>query len=315
MRSQSRLVSMLDTVDRTILTHLCKNCRVSYKSLAQETGMSPNAVKNRVTNLIESGVVSRFRVALSNKMIGTEYHQGIVHSDGSEDVDNFVSRLGESPMIGHVSTLASVTGGAYLVWGEHIGLNKLHELGRFLRGQPEVQRVEMHPISFDYPSGRMRLEKLHLRVLRCFIDDPRMPISDIAERCAIAPRTARRALREMEENNAVWFAARPDLAAGGLVNIHIKLTWDEKETTSNKITKWIRSKYPVEFWEAWISAIEPVLFAEFAVSDLLEAESLAKSLRKIPHVAIKGVLVSYSSTKFDRLGETMLLEMLDDAGV
>ena len=306
---------MLDTIDRTILTRLCKNCRVSYESLARETGMSPNAVKNRVTNLIDSGVVSRFRVSLSHDMIGTEYHQGIVQTDGSEDIDNFVSRLGENPMIGHVSTLATVTGGAYLVWGEYIGLNKLHELSRFLRGQPEVLRAEIHPLTFDYPSGRMKLEKLHLRVLRCFIDDPRMHISDIAERCGIAPRTARRALREMEENNAVWFAARPDLAAGGLVNIHVRLTWDEKKTNAAKITKWLRSKYPVEFWDPWVSAVEPVLYAEFAVADLKEAESVSIRLRKIRHVTVTGTLVSYSSTKFARLGETMLLEILEDAGV
>jgi DNA-binding Lrp family transcriptional regulator len=45
----------LDRIDRTILSELCNNCRITYESLAKKTKLSANAVKNRVHHLIESG--------------------------------------------------------------------------------------------------------------------------------------------------------------------------------------------------------------------------------------------------------------------
>ncbi|MHA2134716.1 MAG: Lrp/AsnC family transcriptional regulator [Candidatus Thorarchaeota archaeon] len=45
----------MDRIDRTILSELCNNCRITYESLAKKTKLSANAVKNRVHHLIESG--------------------------------------------------------------------------------------------------------------------------------------------------------------------------------------------------------------------------------------------------------------------
>ncbi|MFX1368857.1 MAG: Lrp/AsnC family transcriptional regulator [Promethearchaeota archaeon] len=119
----------MDTIDRTILSRLCDNCRVSYESLARETGLSPNAARNRVLGLIDTGVVVKFFSVLDREVIGANDFQAIVVTDGTEDLDTFVGRIGENPMMGHVSILASVGGGAYLVWGQYIGLEMLHEAG------------------------------------------------------------------------------------------------------------------------------------------------------------------------------------------
>ncbi|MFW9803725.1 MAG: winged helix-turn-helix transcriptional regulator, partial [Candidatus Thorarchaeota archaeon] len=258
----------MDQHDRTIFAKLCNDCRVSYESLARETGLSPNAVKNRVSNLIENGFVSQFKVILNHKMMDADTFQAVVITDGTENIEDFVNSIGESPMVGHISTVASVNGGAYLVWGQYSRIEMLSDLGGFLRSLKEVEDVELHPLRrlnpLDTPA-KIRIPKLHRRVLRVLVKDPRMPMSDIAQETGLSPKTVRRALREINEAGFVKFVVRPDLAAGGLVNLNIRIAWDEKRYSIEDLVKWLMEEYPIEFWDPWVSALEPIVFAEFMV--------------------------------------------------
>ena len=119
----------MDLNDRVIITDVCSNCRVSYESLARKTGLSPTTVKNRVRNLIESGLFSQFRAILDPRLIEADSFQAIVITNGTENIEEFVNHIGASPMVGHINTMASVTGGAYLVWGMYSGTDNLSEVG------------------------------------------------------------------------------------------------------------------------------------------------------------------------------------------
>ncbi|MHA1636992.1 MAG: Lrp/AsnC family transcriptional regulator, partial [Candidatus Thorarchaeota archaeon] len=83
-------MAKLEDTDWTILMKLCNNCRVSYEQLAREVGLSPNAVKNRVGNLISSGIVHKFHTILDQGVVGASHYQAIVITDGKEDIDGFV---------------------------------------------------------------------------------------------------------------------------------------------------------------------------------------------------------------------------------
>jgi DNA-binding Lrp family transcriptional regulator len=303
----------MDPIDKSIFSELCSNCRISYESLTRKTGLSPNAVKNRVNNLIDSGFVSQFKVILNHKIMDADSFQAIVITAGTENIEDLVNNIGASPMVGHISTMASVNGGAYLVWGQYQGSEMLYELGAFLRGFPEVNNVELHPLrkpaSRD-SSAKIRFSKLQRRVLRALVKEPRMLMSDIAKETGLSPKTVRRALREIVDNDFVRFVARPDLAAGGLVNLNLKIAWDEKKKTIEDLVCWLKTQFPLEFWDPWVSALEPVVFAEFMVDDLHEAESISKRIRELPYVESTTTLVSYSSAKFPYLAELKLKEMI-----
>ncbi len=303
----------MDSIDKSIFIELCGNCRVSYESLARKTGLSPTAVKNRVNNLIENGFVSQFKVILNHKFMDADDFQAIVITDGTESIDELINSIGTNPMVGHISTMASVNGGAYLVWGQYEGSEMLYELGSFLRGFPVVSNVEFHPLRKRVSKdaiGEVKFSKLHLRVLRALLKNPRMLMSDIAHETGLSPKTVRRALREIIDDAVVYFRARPDLAAGGLVNLNLKIEWDEKKKTIEDLEKWLRNEYPLEFWDPFVSALEPVVFAEFMVDDLHEAESISKRIRELPYVKSTTTLVSYSSAKFPYLAELKLRDLV-----
>jgi DNA-binding Lrp family transcriptional regulator len=271
-------------------------------------------VKNRVNNLIEKGFVSQFKVILNHKMMDADMFQAVLITDGTENIEDFVNSIGASPMVGHISTMASVNGGAYLVWGQYSGIEMLSKLGAFLRNLREIENVELHPLQrLDTVAkpDKISLSKLHRRVLRVLINDPRMQMSDIAQKTELSPKTVRRALREITNNELVRFVVRPDLAAGGLVNLNIRITWDEKKNSIDDLVNWLRKEYPAEFWDPWVSALEPIVYAEFMVDDLHDAESISKRVREIPFVKSSTTLVSYSSTKFPYLAEIQLREMVE----
>jgi DNA-binding Lrp family transcriptional regulator len=60
----------LDETDRHIISILHRNGRISYTDLAQEVGLSRVAVQNRVSVLIENGVIERFTAVINPEKIG-----------------------------------------------------------------------------------------------------------------------------------------------------------------------------------------------------------------------------------------------------
>jgi transcriptional regulator, AsnC family len=57
----------LDEIDVTILSSLSKNGRYSIKYLSDITGISKPAVKKRIDNLIEDGIIEGFTAKLNIK--------------------------------------------------------------------------------------------------------------------------------------------------------------------------------------------------------------------------------------------------------
>ncbi len=295
------------------MVEIASNCRVSYETLSQKTNLSANAVKNRVAALIDTGTISRFAISLEAAMIDASFFMALVITNGTEDIDIFVGQLGENPMVGHVSILASAGGGAYLVWGQYIGTHMLSDLRAFLHAAAEVETVELHTIIG--PVGKkVEFSKLHLRILSFLKKNPRALISDIAQEAGIAAKTARRAINELMKSGGIVFSARPDMAAGKLVNFFVRFEWSENDTTMGRIVRWLKETYPVELWDPTASATDPVFFAEFVVENLHEAEAIAREIRSKSFVKSTATLVSYSNQKFPYFAETMLDEMIREAG-
>jgi DNA-binding Lrp family transcriptional regulator len=264
-----------------------------------------------VHNLIDNGVLSQFLITYAPEAINVESYQAVVLTNGGENPKDFVKLLGNNPLIGHISTLATVQGGAYLLWGEFIGTEMLHEVSTFLRNQEEVIEVDLYVVLGEHKHLTGELSNLHLKVLRALQSNPLMQTSEISQRTKISPKTVRRALREIAEGGMVKFIGRPDLAAGELVNIHIRLYWDEKKISLQKLLKWLNDKYPIEFWSPFASATEPMMIAEFVVNDLQEAERITSELYDEEFIVSCTTMVAFSSAKFSYLSQIKLEELLD----
>ncbi|MGY5859803.1 MAG: winged helix-turn-helix transcriptional regulator [Candidatus Thorarchaeota archaeon] len=301
----------MDAIDRTIIQMAYANCRISYEALARIVNLTPNAVKNRVNNLIDSRVLSQFLIAYAPGAIDAESYQAVVLTNGTENSKDFVNIMGANPAIGHISTLATVKGGAYLLWGEFIGTEMLHEVSTFLRNLDEVEDVDLYVVLADQEILTGEFSNLHIKVLQVLRENPLMQTSEIAQKTSISPKTVRRALREITEGGKVKFIARPDLAAGSLVNIHIRIRWNEKKISLQELRNWLYDKYPIEFWSPFASASEPMMIAEFVVNDLHEADRISSELHQVDFIDSHTVMVAFSSGKYPYLSQIRLNELLD----
>jgi DNA-binding Lrp family transcriptional regulator len=60
----------LDAYDRSILNHLLRSGRDSYRDLAKKTGLSPATVMNRVKNLEREGIIRYYGAVLDYEKLG-----------------------------------------------------------------------------------------------------------------------------------------------------------------------------------------------------------------------------------------------------
>lgn len=316
----------MDAINRKLLWELHDNCRASYQTLSKVLGISANAVKKRVAKLLESGVIYSYTITLSLDILNSEVLYGLIYTDGEERAQDFINQIGANPMVHVVGSIASLSGGAYIISAQYIGSQGLAELARFFRTLNHVLDVELFPLLIPkdhtdlqaVPIQSTRTEgeftKTELKVLQCLIEDVRMSISDIATRTGLTARRVGRTIQQLM-NRGVMFSVRWNLSAGGLDVIIIRIKVDELQKSIMDVAEWLRSKFPDSFWLPYISAKEPLVFAIFVVQNMQVAEQIARTIKNAPFVKSIAVSVQFSETKFPWLGELKLREMIQNAGL
>jgi DNA-binding Lrp family transcriptional regulator len=307
---------ILDRIDKDILREFFMvNCRASYRSLGRKFGLSPNAVKNRVTKMIDDGVILKFQISLTHEMVGTEMAFGLAYTDGTENSREFVSGIGKSPLISFVSTLGTTEGGAYFVLGYCRGPNQLAELGAMLRGYDHVQKVELHMGFRPWKGHKIDFSKSQLKVIRCLQQDARMKIEEIAKRTGMAAKTVRRILRELEPGNGIYYSCRVDYSAGGVTDATLRIEWDDKMTSIDEMFHWLQREYSDDLWIILMSSSESVMFACFMLDSVLDLGPISNRIRNTSFVKSTTPLIAIAADSFESQGDIMLREMLDEAGV
>ncbi len=299
---------MIDSLDKQIINQLGMNCRISYQTLAEKHGVSATAIKKRVEKLIESGVIVEFIVEFNLAMIDAEFYLALIHTDASAYEEYFIETLGSNRMVSEVGILA---GGMCIVFGSYQGSSGLLEIGKYLRSQESVTKVDIHTLLF--PRGKkFHLKKLHLRVLRHLIDDPRMAVTKIAKKTGLATRTMSRAIDEILESEAVRLSIRWNLNATDSITFLSQIRWDEDKVDLDGIMSWLRKEFPVEFWEPLISASAPTMFPAFVVDTLRDVERVTRKLHHQDFITSVVTLIGKPSRSFYDLRRYELEKMLKE---
>jgi Lrp/AsnC family leucine-responsive transcriptional regulator len=307
-------VKLVDLIDKKTLLELDVNCRISFEELSRKLNITSNAVKKRFDKLVESGVIDEFTVAFKPAMTGAEYLIAEVRTDGSENEEVLVDTIGMNDMTVQVGLIVGGKGRSYMVHAEYIGAEGLSELGSFLRGLEGVTSVDMHTMVTD-PGRKTELTKLHMRILRHLLDNPRMMISELASRSGLTARRVRKLLSELIESRSFWFSVRWNLSAGDSTEFYVRLEYDQSMSSPEEIDKWLRSEYEMEYWYSYVSALEPVLFAKFVTDHFRDAEPITRKATSADFVTSTRTLLCYPVKKFSRLGQIKLEEMLAEAGL
>ncbi|MFW9812199.1 MAG: winged helix-turn-helix transcriptional regulator [Candidatus Thorarchaeota archaeon] len=301
----------MDSIDRRILWELDADCRQTYERLGQKLGLSANAIRKRVENLIDDGVIIRFMVVPHNAVIDADFISIIVYTDGTEDQDDLIKQMGNHQVIHHASPLVTNEGGAYHLFGQYSGIDMMSQLGQFLKEIEVVKEVKQYPVLF--PRGeKIQLSNLQLRVLECVIEDPRMSISEISKCSGLSARMTRRALTQLQDSHAVRFTVRWDINAGDNTSFWILVNWNQKLLTHERVTERLHDEFPDDYWTAFVVATEPIVFARFVVDSLQRVNEITSIVKKLDYVESAQTLVCYSSHDFQWYGERLLKDMISN---
>lgn len=300
----------LDPIDRSILEELGRDCRISYKKLANRIGLSTTAVIRRVSTLIENGLL--FTVLPSRAMMGTSGFFGIIHTDGTENAKELINLIGTNRGVIQVSELVTTIGRSYFVSGAFIGSEGLLEIGKLFRGLNGVQDVELHTIirSRISEGTKMKATKQQLLVLRALREDARMQIKDIAEDSGLSVKRVRNIIREIKESGAFRFTVRMSHTLAKGLDLVLRIQIDENATSNQQVWNWLKEEFPTRVFDVFQSATEPVLFAWFEPGDIREAHGICEMVRNESSVTSVTPLVFLSHKKFPWLAEFLLDEMI-----
>ncbi|MHA2312525.1 MAG: winged helix-turn-helix transcriptional regulator [Candidatus Thorarchaeota archaeon] len=302
----------MDDIDKRIIFALDRDCRLSYQAIADKIGLTANATKKRIGKLVESGVIDRFMTTLSLAMIDADLVLAIVQTDGTEFQDDIIEKIGSNPSVVQVSAVASGIGGLYFVFAALGGSKALLDFGSNIRRIDSVKDLDIH-VTLSQKGKKVNLSKTQKKVLRHLVEDPRASITDVAKATGMTARRARRAIDDIRNGGGVAFAVFWNLGKGGLTEVLMHISYDEKSMKSEQMVKWLEQQFPNEYWSSFISAVAPVVFARFVVSEIETAERISKAIRKAPFVESVTTLVLYSNNIFDWPGTTELKKLLENS--
>ncbi|MFW9976456.1 MAG: Lrp/AsnC family transcriptional regulator [Candidatus Thorarchaeota archaeon] len=282
----------MDEIDKRLLFELDENCRITYRELADRIGISPNAIKKRITNLIESGVIHEFVVQLRNRMADATLVISAITTDGAEDRSVFYEAINEHPAtLGVFPQIEK----SYILYSQCIGLQQVNDLSIHLRGIDHVSELEMHIIGEQpLPDGRTSdLTKMQLRVLKTLIDDPRKQIVEICQESGLSARRVRKTLEEIHENDSIHFAVFWNVNMGEGLYFMARVEFDARSTNSKTLEAELKEHLPVEYWYSYVSATEPVMFSVFVVKHTRDMQDVATKVKNMHGVISVRNMVLY----------------------
>jgi DNA-binding Lrp family transcriptional regulator len=97
------LPAALDTTDRAILEVLARTGRISNAQLADEVGMAPSTVHQRLRSLVDRGVITGFHASIDQRSLGLGLQAmiGVTLRPGArqESIEAFADRVRALPQV------------------------------------------------------------------------------------------------------------------------------------------------------------------------------------------------------------------------
>ncbi|MFX1245354.1 MAG: winged helix-turn-helix transcriptional regulator [Promethearchaeota archaeon] len=319
-------LGVMDIVDKSILWELAVNCRCSLQSVANKLELSVNAVKKRIAKLTEIGIIQGYQIYPSLSMMDAETSLALLKTKEPTFDNEILDNIGKHPLIYAGSIL---TNGDILLFNHYRSTAELDELGSYLRRVESVTDVEFHTLLAE-KGGRCELKTMHLKLLRCLLEDVRMSISDLSRCSGLTPRRVRILLEEFSPGGAepetylsqktpgdlrtkqacFYFQVVRDLNAGGYTAFIIRIHHEGGAETRGKIVENLREQYPFAFFYAYTSAFEPILFCVFVVEHMRDGNIILTAMRQIPGITSTQALYGYPTKRYPGLFDSFFEEKL-----
>jgi Lrp/AsnC family transcriptional regulator for asnA, asnC and gidA len=195
----------MDEIDIRLSMLLMRNSRIPYRDLADDLGISIQAVHRRIQLMREMGVIREFVTQPSSKALGC-VNVFIFGRSLSRSMDETVRDLG---LDDHVDGIYVASGNMMFISAILRDVSELDDLTELIRktGQIPEPRVGITIQNVRPPGekGGAPLSKTDYAIIRSLHHDSRKSVTDVAKEIGISARSVNRHLGQMAKFGLIEF--------------------------------------------------------------------------------------------------------------
>jgi DNA-binding Lrp family transcriptional regulator len=183
----------MDNIDVALIQLLLANSRRSYGELAEQFGLSVNAVHKRIQALIEAGIIRKFTAKVS-----TLAANGInVFISGTSQLATMQNLPDKMRTQGSIYWLA-IGGAKYLYVGAYLkDITELEPIVSYVKKEAKIEEptigimdIPAVPFISNSKSIDRKLCDLDYRIIHSLRDNARKAISEVAEETGVSAKTS-----------------------------------------------------------------------------------------------------------------------------
>jgi DNA-binding Lrp family transcriptional regulator len=218
----------MDELDLKLLAMLTQNPRRSFRDLADQLKISTPAVHRRVQAAMELGYITEPYATISPRHLNAVSVTVFGRSRAGK-MEEVVKELGRNDS---VYTVNFTSGMFVFVWGLLRSVNELGRFTSFVKKAAQMPEPEIGILTGD-DDGEERereqpqLTRLDIKIIRALRGDVRKSINDIAAEVRVSPKTVRRRLAKMSEDETVEIGMYLNQAASGDIAAFLLIRVDD----------------------------------------------------------------------------------------
>jgi Lrp/AsnC family leucine-responsive transcriptional regulator len=297
----------LDKIDRKILFELDKNCRITDTQLAKRVGRSREAVKYRIKQLMEKGILEKFITSINHAKLGITYYKIFLQLENiPEEKDKLFRFIGKHKKIpwhgicsGSWDYIIGVSAKSSIEFDEikneifskfkHLIIKK--EIGVMIETKQYLKKYltdEIHEVkSFAGEIVDNPVDKIDQKILDTLANNARIPIASLAGKTKSSVKKVMNRMKNLEEKGIIiGYRISVDINKLGLEFFKIILYYrymnnEEEKRLLNYVKNLPQSTYYVKMIAPWDAELELI------VKNYQELNTIIDDLRKRFHKIIR----------------------------
>ena len=303
----------MDQIDKNIIGHLLACSRKSFRSIADNLGVSCPTVKKRVERLRQFGVIQRFSVEMSHETFGTKWVAAKIQTNGREDKSVLLNQFDENECIREVLSFGN---GGYLLFAE-VTPNEKSSCRDFLDSLEGMESTEVSYIKqipsntvggqckYTTKGGKVEISSDHLKLLWHLVKNSRLPANHLSRLTGYSIKDVRRVLKQILEHPGIHFTVQLNLASCGELNFILMFDHDGTDTPEN-IADQLSSKHLQEHWFSMKALEKDSMMTYMTANNLGKVEEIIEHSRAIPTTSKVDAKIIYSVLKSEPRSEKFI---------
>tara|TARA_Y100000310_G_scaffold79304_3_gene76010 strand:- start:3758 stop:4738 length:981 start_codon:yes stop_codon:yes gene_type:complete len=297
----------IDKIDRKILFELDKNCRITDTQLSKKVGRSREAVKYRINQLKEKGIIEKFITSINHAKLGVTYYKIFLQLENipneKEKLFRYVGSHKKIPWHGICNGgwdyIIGVSAKSSIEFDEikneifskfkHLIIKK--EIGVMIETKQYLKKYltgEIHEVkSFAGEITNTPLDKIDQKILDILANNARIPIASLSGKVKSSVKKVMNRIKYLEEKGIIiGYRISIDINKLGLDFFKIILYYrsinkEEEKRLLEYIKNLPQSIYYVKMIAPWDAELELI------VKNYQELNIIIDNLRKEFHEIIR----------------------------